>query len=183
MHVHVHVFTQKITPKFLWSSPTLCLQTQRQAVRVTLKELESLSFDIPRVDVLKQLLSDLESLKTKYRQTLSTENGLVLRTQATCTCPHERARKLKLKYKRFRQRAAPYGSLIPKQQSGRPRSDHRYRNRVGKKATDLRKVSCTNSYLLLLLCLHKAQQLSTAIVLSFSWDTEKGRSRMSNRTS
>ena len=116
----------------------MCLRTQRQAVRVTLKELESVSFDITSANVLKQLLSDLETLKSKYVQSLSTEDGLVLRTQATSSS--ERARKLKLKYKRLRQRTAPYGSLTPKQQSGRPRTDYRYRNSVGKKATNLRKV-------------------------------------------
>ena len=118
-------------------SPAACLRTQRQAVRVTLKELESLSFDINSADAIKQLHSDLESLKKKFQQSTSTENGLVLRTQATCS--RDRARKLKLTYKQLRQRMAPYDSLYTKQQSGRPRSDYRYRNRVGKKATTLRK--------------------------------------------
>lgn len=116
------------------------LRTQRQAVRVTLKELESLSFDITSADVLKNLSDELQALKAKYQQNVTRESGLVLRTQVHATSSFEKARKLKLKYKRLRQRIAPYGSLIPKKQPGRPRSDYRHRNRVGKKASNWRKV-------------------------------------------
>ena len=104
---------------------------------MTLKELESLSFDIASTDALTNLRSDLELLKTKYLLSTSTENGLVL-------CQHigagERARKLKLKYKHLRQRAAPYKTLESDQHSGRPRNDYRYRNHFGRKAADFRKV-------------------------------------------
>ena len=87
---------------FLKLSPTVCLRTQRQAVRVTLKELESLSFDIASGEVLKQLYDELQALKAKYQQNVSSESGLVLRTQGQATNSCERARKLKLKYKWFR---------------------------------------------------------------------------------
>ena len=116
------------------------LRTQRQAVRVTLKELESLSFDIASADVLKNLSDELQALKSKYQQNVTRERGLVVRPQVHATSSCERARKLKLKYKRLRQRIAPYGSLKPKKQPGRPRSDYRHRNRVGKKASNWRKV-------------------------------------------
>ena len=118
----------------------MCLRTQRQAVRVTLKELESLSFDITSADILKTLSCELVTLKTKYQQNVTCESGLVVRPQVHATSSFERARKLKLKYKRLRQRRAPYGSLVPKKQPGRPRSDYRHRNRVGRKASNWRKV-------------------------------------------
>ena len=119
-------------------SQNVCLRNQRQAVRVALKELESLSFDITSNDVLKELFSDLEALKVKYGQKVTTENGLVIRTPATSS--NQRARKLKLKYKHLRLKTTPYGSLFTKAHSGRPRMNHRYRNRFGRKASNLRKV-------------------------------------------
>ena len=53
---------------FLKPSTTVCLRTQRQAIRVTLKELESLSFDIASNDVLKNFLEEVQALKAKYQQ-------------------------------------------------------------------------------------------------------------------
>ena len=102
----------------------MCLRTQRQAVRVTLKELESLSFDITGSDVLEKLRAKLQALKAKYQQNVISESGLVLRTQIQSTSSYERARKLKLKYKRVRQHAAPYGTLHPRKQPRMPRSDY-----------------------------------------------------------
>ena len=118
----------------------MCIRTQRQAVRVTLKEVESLSFDIASAEVLKNLCDELQALKAKYQQNVTCESGLVLHPQVRTTSTFERAQKLKLKYKRLRQRIAPYGSLIPKKQPGRPRSDYHHRNRVGRKASNWHKV-------------------------------------------
>ena len=139
--------------QFLQTSPTMSLRTPRQAVRVTLKELESLSFELDSSDVLKNLSEELQALKAKYQLNVTSENGLVLRPQIYATNSCERARKLKLKYKRMRQRVAPYVSLKPKKQPGRPRRDYHHRNRVGKKASTWRKVlngwSLIKIYLLL----------------------------------
>lgn len=121
------------------------MRIQRQ---VTLKELESLSFDIASADVLKHLSDELQALKAKYQQNVTHESGLIMRPQVHTTNSCERARKLKLKYKCLKQRIAPYGSLKTKKQSGRPKRDYRYRNRVGKKASNWRKVwtKCYHSY-------------------------------------
>ena len=118
----------------------MSLRRQRQAVRVTLKELECLSFDITSADVIEKLAEELQTLKAKYQQNVTSENGLLLRPQVNATNSFERARKLKLKYKRLKQRVAPYSSLKPKKLPGRPRGDYRHRNRVGKKASNCRKV-------------------------------------------
>ena len=80
----------------------MCLRTQCQAIRVTLKELESLSFDIISADVLKNLLDELQALKAKYQQNVTRESGLILRPQVRATSSFERARNLKLKYECFR---------------------------------------------------------------------------------
>ncbi len=50
--------------------------------------------------VMQQLLTDLETLKTKYIKHVSTEGRLVLRHKSTNSS--ERAQKLKLKYKRMK---------------------------------------------------------------------------------
>ena len=111
---------------------------------MALKELECLSFDIANGEVLEQLLAELQALKVKYRQSVTSESGLVLRTLVRATSSCDRARKLKLKYKRIRQRVAPYRSLKPKMQPGRPRSDYHHRNRVGKNASNWCKVMNSN---------------------------------------
>ena len=85
-----------------------------------MKELESLSFDIASNDVLKNLFEEVQALKAKYQQNATRESGLILRTQVQATSSCERVRKLKLKYKYFRQHTAPYGSLKPKNTPGRP---------------------------------------------------------------
>lgn len=63
----------------------MCLRTQRQAVRVTLKELESLSFDITSADILKTLSCELEALKAKYQQNMTCKSGLVVHPQVCAT--------------------------------------------------------------------------------------------------
>ena len=67
------------------------LRTQCQAVRVTLKELESLSFDIANADVLKNLSDELQALKAKYQQNVTRERGLVVHPQVHATSSCERA--------------------------------------------------------------------------------------------
>ena len=122
-------------------SSTIRLRNRRQAVRIILKELESLSFDIASDDVIKELQDELHTIKVKYQKNVSKENGLHLYTQVQPTSSFERVRKLKIKYKRLRQQVVPYDFLIPKMKAGRPRNEYHYRNRVGKKASNWRKVT------------------------------------------
>ena len=109
------------------------MRNRRQAVRIILKELESLSFDIASDDVIKELQDELHTIKVKYQKNVSKENGLHLHTQVQPTSSFERVRKLKIKYKHLRQQVVPYDFLIPKMKAGRPRNEYHYRNRVGKK--------------------------------------------------
>ena len=123
---------------YLKLPPRTNLRTQRQAVRVTLKELECLSFDLESGKVLEQLHGELEVLKLKYEQMVSRECGLVIRSQATSST--DRARKLKLKYKHLHRQSTPYGTLSAGNCPGHPKGDYRYRNRVGRKASNWIKV-------------------------------------------
>ena len=88
-------------------------------------------------DHLQQLHSELQALKTKYQKNLSIDSELIMRYNVQKSSSTERARRLKLKYKRLAQRSTPYGSLFTSKQPGRPKADFRYRNRVGRKAVNL----------------------------------------------
>ena len=59
--------------------------------------------------MLKNSLEEVQALKVKYQQNATKESGLILRSQVQATSSCERVRKLKLKYKYFRQHTAPYG--------------------------------------------------------------------------
>ena len=117
-------------------SYTQDMRRQRQAIRIALKEIESLSFNMEVIGNL-QNLADLQSLQQKYCERVSKYQGLVLRPKATSSA--ERALQLKRKYKRLSQQISQYKTL-PTKQGGRPRLDASYRNRVGRKATNKRKV-------------------------------------------
>ena len=109
----------------------------RQHIRISLKEIESLSFNMESAEDLQNLEIDLKSLQQKYKECIPREQGLFIRPKATCGA--EKALKLKQRYKRLTQRVLHYKPL-PTKQAGRPRMDASYRNRVGKKATNKRKV-------------------------------------------
>ena len=113
------------------------MRSQRQAVRIALKEIESLSFNMEVTGNLRNLVEDLQSLHRKYSACVQRDQGLVLRPKTTSSA--ERALQLKRKYKRLSQQISLYKSL-PTKQGGRPRLDACYRNRVGKKAANKRKV-------------------------------------------
>ena len=122
----------------------LALRRQRQAIRIALKEIESLSFNMEVIGNLRNLVEDLQSLQQKYGECLPRDGGLVLRPKATNSA--ERALQLKRKYKRLSQQLSQYKAL-PTKQGGRPRLDACYRNRVGRKATEKHKVESTHQYI------------------------------------
>ena len=115
-------------------SYTQDLRRQRQAIRIALKEIELLSFNM---EVIGNLQNLAKSLQCKYCECVPKYQGLVLRPKATSSA--ERALQLKRKYKRLSQQISQYKTL-PTKQGGRPRLDASYRNRVGRKATNKRKV-------------------------------------------
>lgn len=82
--------------------------------------------------------AELKLLLIKYGKCVHREQGLIIRPQATNSTV--RARNLKRKYKRINNQLSKYRSLPTNKQPGRPRLNAQYRNRVGKKATNVRKV-------------------------------------------
>jgi hypothetical protein len=108
----------------------------RQHIRIALKEIESLSFNMESAEDLHNLEVDLKSLQQKYGDSVPRDQGLFIRPKATCGA--EKVLKLKQKYRRLTQRISHYKPL-PTKQAGRPRQDASYRNRVGRKATNRRK--------------------------------------------
>ena len=56
-------------------SSTIRLRNRCQAVRIILKELESLSFDIASDDVIKELQDELHTIKVKYQKMLAKKMG------------------------------------------------------------------------------------------------------------
>ena len=114
-------------------------------VRITLKEIESLSFNIEESSSLRNLSADLKLILVKHGASVHRDEGLVVRPKATSST--ERAFKLKRKYKRMSRQAALYKSGYKPLQTneqcprGRPRHNACYRNRVGKKAGLKRKVT------------------------------------------
>ena len=89
---------------------------------------------------LQNLAEDLHSLQLKYGKCVQRDQGLVLHPKTTSSA--ERALQLKRKYKRLNQHISHYKSL-PTKLGGRPRVDASYRNRVGRKAANKRKVQVT----------------------------------------
>ena len=115
------------------------LRRHQQAIRISLKEIESLMYNMSKADELTGLQTDLEKIKRKYTSSIPSEEGLTLRSFSKLNHCAVTARKLKLKYKRLRQRTTMYGSLLNqgKREAGRPRMNASFRNRVGRKAAKL----------------------------------------------
>ena len=82
---------------YIQLSYTQDLRRQRQTIRIALKEIESLSFNMEVIGNLRNLVEDLQSLQRKYGECLPSDGGLVLRPKATNSA--ERALHLKRKYK------------------------------------------------------------------------------------
>ena len=91
------------------------LRSQRQTVRIALKEIESLSFNMEDSASLRNLAADLQSLQMQYGECVQRDQGLVVRPKATSSA--ERAFKLKQNYKRMSQLVSCYKSLPTNQRS------------------------------------------------------------------
>ena len=104
----------------------------RRKIRVSLKCIETLTFNITDAKKLQELLHQVESLEHSCRQQLPKEGGIVLRPTLSLG---EIAKKLKLKYKRLHGRTQMYASLMKKV---KPKGGSKYKNRFGRKAQRLR---------------------------------------------
>ena len=101
------------------------VRKQRQSVRMCLKEIESLSYNVEASDMLKELTIDLQIILNKHNAFATKEQGLIIRPKVTSSS--ERARRLKQKYKRIGKQIALYKPL-PVSQPGRHRLNPKFRN-------------------------------------------------------
>ena len=105
-----------------------------QEVRITLKGLGSLACGCTdeHHDALSDLNDKLQYLMNDFRAILPHEDGILLR-------PHIRK---KLKLSRQKKASQSIKSLPLPSKQGRKKQDATFRNRVGRKAQNLRKVKC-----------------------------------------
>ena len=121
----------------MFKSPNfLCLQTfmtslkrSGEHARTNLKVLQTLTYTCTNPEQLEQLATKLDSLIMEFHAVLPQREGLTLRPQA-CFAARKKAQKIKHKYL----------NLPLRLKRGCPKSDWRYRNRVGQKAESFRKV-------------------------------------------
>ena len=101
--------------------------------RVTLKTIESLTYACTDLQLLKQLNNQLNDVMNKFRSSLPQAEGLVI---------------LPTVRKRVRQasRSQTLSSLTLYKKRGRKKMNSAYRNRVGRRASTLRKVSLKHAH-------------------------------------
>ena len=103
-------------------------------MRITLKELESLTYSCGNSSDLLHLDKELKVLKTELQSKLPQE-GLIIRPAVIAT-----ALKTKKKYAQLRQKKQNCSALTVSKRRGKRRADSKYRNRVGARSDRLRKV-------------------------------------------
>lgn len=105
------------------------LKQEGEQARTALKVLETMIYSCVNPDDLHDLTSKIEEMITVFKEKLPKSEGLILRPEARKKA-RQRAQKICRKYR-----------PIPKSvRRGRHKNNWRYQNRVGKKASELRKV-------------------------------------------
>ena len=113
------------TNQTLWKS----LKLEGERTRTNLKVLETLTYSCSNPQDLHILGSQVEELITSFRTKLPKSEGIILRPEAR-----------KSVRKRAQQILKKYRPLPLSVRRGRQKSDWHHRNRVGQKASELRKV-------------------------------------------
>ena len=116
------------------------LKTAAERARITLKELESLTYTCSSTSDLLLLGQQLQDLKMEFQSKLPHEEGIIIRPAVIAT-----ALKTKRKYAHFRTRQRHCSVLTEGERKGRRRMDSRFRKRVGARADRLRKVRRVNT--------------------------------------
>ena len=107
-----------------------------QQVLITLKAIESLSYNCTDATKLLSLDRMLKEVETKFRATLPHQDGILLRPALVT----HRAKKVSQKYKKLHQRCIKYSSLPPHSKAQKKKKHWHFRNRVGGKADRHKKV-------------------------------------------
>ena len=114
------------------------LKKEAQNARITLKAIESLTYECSDGVLLKELNTKLKHVMEEFRSKLPVAEGLVIRSS------------IKERVKRAEKYTQRIFSLPGYKPHGRKKADSAYRNRVGKRADALRKASdtytCTHMY-------------------------------------
>ena len=115
------------------------LKAAAERARITLKELESLTYTCSSTSDLLLLNQQLQDLKTDFQSKLPSDEGIIIRPAVIAT-----ALKAKKKYAHFRARQRRCSTIKEGEKKGRKRMDSRFRNRVGARADRLRRVRRVN---------------------------------------
>lgn len=109
---------------------SISLNKAAENTRITLKSIESLTYSCTNASLLQQLDDQLLQVCSDFRKQLPSAEGLIIRPAIV-----ERAKKTKQKYQRLKATKLPVSKLKKR------KKDWKYRNRVGKKADQLREVN------------------------------------------
>lgn len=112
------------------------LKAAAQKARITLKEIESLTYTCTSTTDLVLLGQQLEDLKTTFQSKLPQSESIIIRTAVV-----ETANKTKKKYANLMAKQRRCSVLAERGKKGRRKGDSRFRNRVGARADRLRKVN------------------------------------------
>ena len=115
----IHAYTQNSLKE---------LKREAQNARISLKTIESLTYECSDGVLLKELNTKLKHVMDEFRSKLPAANGLVIRAA------------IKEQTKRAEKNTQKISSLPAYKPRGRKRTGSAYRNRVGKLADGLRKV-------------------------------------------
>ena len=108
-----------------------------QKVRIALKRLETLSYACTDAEMLMNLQSSIHDITEMFQEKLPSQDGLLL----TATQTQKQALRTKKKYKSISSKLKlGYGSLPNPKRHGRKRMNSKFTNRVGIRASKLRKV-------------------------------------------
>jgi len=123
---------------FIFVTQEPSVKVLQQRVRITLKNIECLSYNFDKPNQLQEVLKLTKQLEATVKDMAPNESGLVVRPSLTTTIT---ARKIKLKYKQHKiwKASQKYSKLPKPRKIGRPKST-RQRTKV-KYAVDVSKYS------------------------------------------
>jgi hypothetical protein len=111
----------------------LNVDTVAQTARISLKAIESLTYTCNSPQLLIELNQKLDQILSDFRHALPAEQGIVIRPLIAKRVKKKEKRKAGISGRRIL-------SLPLYKKRGRIRVDSKYRNRVGKRAQQLRNV-------------------------------------------
>ena len=140
-HMHIHNKVTLVNECTLMyfaflQKQSVSINSAAERVRITLKEIGTLTYACPNADDLILLDEQLKAIKSAFQEKLPTLEGLVIRPAVV-----DRARQTKKKYAHIKARMRlRQCSALKQSNRRRHKGSSSYRNRVGIRADRLRKV-------------------------------------------